>query len=96
MENEQVFTATANIDALSHNPQGLSHRGHDTVLAAAGGFDILDGPGQERSPLLGKNRSPGNARSEEPIRTINRDEDSWIGDGEVAQRSWWNRPSVSE
>lgn len=90
MENEQVFAATANVDALSQAPQGLSYRGHDTVKAAAGGVDILDAPGHERSPLLGR------SSHEEPLSAPARNDDSWIGDGEFVQRPWWNRPSVSK
>lgn len=96
MENEQVFTATANIDALSQTPQGLSYRGHDTVKAAAGGIDILDPHGHERSPLLGRTRYSHDPQTEEPIFAADRNDDSWIGDGEFAQKPWWNRPSVSE
>lgn len=95
MENEQVFTATANIDALSKTSPSFNHRGHDTAKAAADGIDIFDPPVNERSSLLGRTKySPGLPR-EAPTNAQDGNDDSWIGDGEFAQRSWWNRPSVS-
>lgn len=97
MENEEVFTATANIDALSQNLQSAHHRGHDAAMVAAGGIEIPD-PHQsesERSPLLGRPTHPHDPQTEEPTLAASKNDDSWIGDGELAQRPWWNRPSVS-
>lgn len=95
MENEQVFTATTNLDALAKAPPSLYHRGHDTAKAAADGIDILDPPENERSSLLGRTKHAPDAPSEAPANAQDGNDDSWIGDGELLQRPWWNRPSVS-
>ena len=95
MENEQVFTATANIDTLSKTSPSLYHRGHDTVKVAADGIDIPDPHENERSPLLGGAKNSPDAPAEEPLNAEDGSDESWIGDGEFVRRPWWNRPSVS-
>ena len=95
MQNEQVFTANANIDALAQTSPSLYRRGHDTAKAAADGIDIPDPQENERSSLLGRPRYAHGAQTEEPTTAGDGIDDSWIGDGELAQRPWWNRPSVS-
>lgn len=95
MQNEQVFTATANIDALPQTSQSLYTRGHDTAKAAADGIDIPVSHENERSPLLGRTDYSPDAQTEEPTLSGDGNDDNWIGEGELAQRPWWNRPSVS-
>lgn len=95
MQNEQVFAATANIDALSKTSQSLYHRGHDTAKAAADGIDIADPPENERSSLLGRTKYSPDAPIEGHTNAGDGNDDSWIGDGELVQKPWWNRPSVS-
>lgn len=90
MDTDQAFVVDANIEAVSRTPAGLSYRGHDTAKAAAGGLDILDSPVHEWSPLLGRTPHP-----EEVISAEGASGDDWIGDGDLIQRPWWNRPSVS-
>jgi hypothetical protein len=88
MDTDQAFAVDANIEAIASASASLSYRGHDTVKAAGGGLDILDDPRYERSPLLTLN-------PEEIISTEEANGDDWIGDGDLIQRPWWNRPSVS-
>jgi hypothetical protein len=96
MQNERVFTANTNVDAHTQKSTGLSYRGHDTGKAAAGGIDVMDTTEQEASPLLGRARLPVDRQSEEFGAVQDTEEDTWIGDGEFAQRPWWNKPSVSK
>jgi hypothetical protein len=96
MQNERVFTANTDVDAHTQDSTGLSYRRHDTGKAAAGGIDVMDTSEEEASPLLGRARFPVNRQSEDSGAVQDTEEDTWIGDGEFAQRPWWNKPSVSE
>lgn len=100
MENDQAFEAEADIEALervdSRLRQRSSHKGHDTLKAALGGFESEAERNDEHSPLLP--RVAGEDHDSD--RTLGNDEEgrrgspTWEGERDFEGRPWWNKPSV--
>lgn len=93
MENDQVLTAGANLDADSRLRP--SHQGHDIVMAAAGGMEIPKNLDEERRPLLTQDDETHSGRSESFNDVEQRDGSKWQGVNDFEGRPWWNKPSVS-
>ena len=94
MENEQVIAAGANLDADSKLRSRPSQRGHDMVMAAAGGVEISKTPEHERTPLLARDDEGHDDRSESFLDHGRRDEFEWQGENDFGGNTWWNKPSV--
>lgn len=94
MENDQVFTGSANIDTTSALRSRPSQRGHDAVMAASGGFEVLRDTDYERTALLARNEQDHDS-PEDPSEDRQRGSVEWEGENDFEGRPWWNKPSVN-
>lgn len=98
MENEEAFEADAEIHGLeqmrSRSSYRSMHKGHDTVIAASGGFESERDIQSEDSPLLPSNRGDGGREASEYGADETRGPPKWDGERDFEGRPWWNKPSV--
>lgn len=94
MENDQVFTGSANIDTASALRSRPSQRGHDAVMAASGGFEARRDTDYERTALLARDERSQDSL-EDPSQDSQRGGVEWEGEHDFEGRPWWNKPSVN-
>ena len=95
MENDLVFTGSATMDATSALRSRPSQRGHDTVTAASGGFEVLKDSEYENAPLLPRDEDVRDNRSGDAVGDGQRGRIEWEGENDFEGRPWWNKPSVN-
>lgn len=101
-QNEQAFEADQDISALdllpprSGNSRPSSHKGHDALKAAFGGFDTQHDGEREGTPLLKKSRHQerDSAHDVDDEEGEGRQPPTWDGERDFEGRPWWNMPSV--
>ncbi|KAL6718714.1 hypothetical protein ACLMJK_002948 [Lecanora helva] len=102
-QNEQVIEADQDVNAFetlrptSSVSRRSSHKGHDTMTAAFGGFEAEEHEADDRTPLLGRGSSDrdGNATDDAPRGEGNGNGAStWDAEHDFDGRPWWNKPSV--
>ncbi|MCJ1465524.1 hypothetical protein MMC07_004142 [Pseudocyphellaria aurata] len=94
MENDQVFTGSANIDATLTLRSRPSQRGHDAMSVAPGGFDVHKDTDHESTPLLAGDEENRDGRPETPSEDMRRGGAEWEGESDFNDRPWWRKPSV--
>lgn len=93
MQNDQVFTGSANIDVASALRSRPAQRGHDAVTAASGGLEIPKDSDYENTPLLVRDEEDHDGPLENPSGDQT-SEVEWEGGKDFEGRPWWNKPSV--
>ena len=98
MENEEAFEADAEVRGLEQMQLRSSNRstqkGHDTVIAAYGGFESEREIHNEESPLLSPDRGGQGREAPENGADEIRESPKWEGDRDFEGQPWWNKPSV--